>query len=717
MLFNISSRQAGQCRVVLGFTLLVCPRLLYAATESSLTKETLELTVMKVQAAQDRYRLANSSLATRTATSFMDIPKSITVVSLQLLKDRSSDSLIDALSHVSGVSETNTIGGKEDAIIRRGFGSSRDGSLLSDGLKTAFPHSFNVTTAYVEVLKGPSSTLYGVLDPSGMVNVVSKKPQQIFSAEVWSKYSALGAGRFGEVLGGDLTGQLGNSDFSYRMIGEFEDSDYWRNFGQNRNWTIAPSLLWQGMNTEVLLSYTHQQYLAPYDRGTIFDVTQGDFVATDPRLRFDEVFSEIEGDSDLAKLALNHHLNASWDVALNYAYSQDDFVANQVRTRGYDSATGNVTRRADVRDYYKRSMHAVRSDLTGQTASLGGQHHLLLGASFDHETTRRSKLQNCNTNSDFNIYDPLYGQMQGCDYNAEQAVGEYETITTSAFYLQDQLHLNEQWIAVAGLRMQQFDIDAGRGAAHNTDSSGTALLPNAGLVWKVTGDSSLYANVGQTFRPNSSIGNPYGNLDPEQGTAYEFGSKFDLGQRFSMTLAFYHALKQNVAYSETVNDETVYRTAGQVRSQGIELDVAGELFERLQVVASYGLTDAKVLEDPDYAGKRLANVAKHTASVWLSYDQGSLFSGKGSLRYGGGLRAASKRAGDNNNSFSLPAYSVADVFAAYTFEREHPITVQLNLNNLFNTQYYSSSIGSSAYAVAVGQPFHASLNLSMAFGD
>ncbi len=684
------------------------------ATEVSDSADTV--VVYGHQNPKTSYSVPESSVATRTDQLVLDIPKSVTTVSSQLIEDQASDSLIDALSNVSGVTETNSIGGKEDAIIRRGFGSSRDGSLLTDGLKTALPHSFNVTTDSIDVLKGPSSALYGVLDPSGMVNVETKKPQQEFGAKVWSKFKAMGAGRYGQSYGMDITDAIADSNFSYRLIGEYQDSDYWRNFGTDRSWTVAPSLSWLTDTSEVLLSYTHQHYLAPYDRGTIYDSTTNDFVNVSRRTRLDENLSAVEGDADLAKISWNQQINANWALDSRYAFSQDDFIANQVRTLSFDSSTGAVTRRADVRGYYKRKIHAVRSDMTGALDTFGKQNNALLGVSYDRETTRRSKLQTCNKNDDFNINDISYGEMDGCDYDASSSVLEYETIDTASIYSQDQLHLDEQWIAVVGLRYQYYNIDAGRGETQNTDAYGGALLPNVGAVYKVTPQVSLYSNVGKTFRPNSSITSAYGNLDPEEGISYEMGSKFQLDKGLNGTFAVYYAKKKNVAYSETVDGETVYKTAGLVRSQGIEFDMTAELSKQLQATTSYAYTDAEVIDDPDYAGKQLPNVAKHTASIFLTYDHGTLFQASDRLRYGGGVHGASKRPGDNDNSFYLPEYAIADLFASYTFEATNPVSVQLNLNNIFDTTYYTSSIGSSAYAISVGEAFNASLNVSMSFG-
>lgn len=661
------------------------------------------------------YKASRTSTATRSDAPVTEIPQAITTVTPQALKDKSADSLDDALSDVSGISQSNTIAGANDAIIRRGFGESRDGSILTDGLNTALAHNFNATTDHVEVLKGPASTLYGVLDPGGMVNVVTKKPEDAFSAEVWSKVSAFGAGRYSSKAGFDVTGPVSDSGVSYRLITEGDKGDYWRNLGENRNWLVAPSLKWQGEATEIDLSYLHEDYLTPYDRGTVYDVTRGAFLDINPRQRLDESWSQVDGKSDLFKASVNRELGEDWDLSLNYGFSKDSFSADQTRATAYNSATGVLTRRSDVRGYYDTVVHSLRADLTGKEDLFGFENEFLFGVALRKEDIARATLQQCNLNTRFNVNTPVYDAIAPCSYNAATSIREYQNLNTQAIYAQDRVHLTEQLIAVAGLRLEHYDIEAGAGSAVNTDTAGNALIPNAGLVYKVTADASLYTNVARTFRPNSSITSAYGGLDPEKGISYEIGAKADFTDWLSGTLAVFYAEKKNVAYAETVGGETVYRTAGLVRSKGIELDLSGQLTDELQAVASYGLTDAHVVDDPDYAGNDLANVARQTAALRLAYEYGEVFGGAGSLRFGAGLRSAGRRAGDAANSFYLPGYGVVDLFASYTIERERPIEIQLNFNNIFDKTYYTSSIGNSAYGVSVGQSFNAALSISMKF--
>jgi iron complex outermembrane receptor protein len=636
----------------------------------------------------DGYALPSNRTAAGMDVAVKEIPQAVVSVAPQALTDRAVTTLDEALATVSGVTQTNTLAGKDDAIIRRGFGAGRDGSILTDGLKTAIPHSFNATVDQVDVLKGPASVLYGILDPGGMINVITKKPGATPGTRLYTRFDAYGAGRNSTTAGIDTTGPISGTNLSYRLIAEGENGDYWRNFGERKQWLVAPSLSWSDEVTTITASLMHQDYELPYERGTIYDSTAGRFIDIDRRTRLDEPFARTTGKTDLARISAEHRFDNGWKLTFGAAWSRDRSDADQVRVTAYNSATGIATRRTDLRDHYTLKTVSARSDLTGE-ATLGGlRHEFLFGMSIDNEDTDRSQLQSCG-NTRINVFNPTYGSASACVYDASSDAGEYETIRTHSFYMQDRVHFTNQLIGVAGLRLQDYDITAGRGTAQNTDTSGTELLPNLGLVWNIAPEFALYASASKSFRPMAS--------------------------GLSATLAVYTADKENVAFAETVNNETVYRTAGLVRSKGIELDLAGQITDRLQVIASFGYTDALVKEDAEYAGKRLPNVAARTAALYLSYDHGEVFDGAGDLRYGGGLRTVSSRSGDSDNSYDLPGYGLVDVFAAYTFQSKNPVKVQLNINNLLDKTYYTSSIGNSAYGILVGEPRNASLSISLAF--
>lgn len=679
-----------------------------------ITLDTVEVTGTQGQDTRG-YQPRATSTATRSDTPLLDIPQAVNVVSRDVIRDQHATSLDEALYNISGISQANTLGGTQDSVIRRGFGDNRDGSILTNGLKTALPRSFNATTDRVEVLKGPSSTLYGILDPGGMVNVVTKAPEYEFGGKAYGSLSSFGGG----TAGFDVTGPIGDSGLAYRLIGEYRNIDYWRNFGETESWLVAPSLTWRGTDSEITVSYLHEEYKVPFDRGTIFDETTGKPVDVDRKTRFDEPYNITDGKSDLVSIAIDRHLGDDWTVSLDYSYSRNEYSDNQARVIRFDPATGNVVRRADATQHSTIYNHAARLDVTGDVTLGGLRNDILFGASYDYADTLRTDMIRCGNRpaSEFNIYDPVYGNLPECTNISAADSDQTEQISTGSLYVQDSLHLNEQWILVAGLRYQYYDLMAGKGRPFNanTDSYGDAFIPRGGIVYKVTPDISLYANAAKTFRPQSSIASAFGNLPPEEGYAYELGGKFDLLDGLSANIALYESRKKNVAYTVDVGGNSQTMTAGLVRARGVEIDIAGQITPDLSIIASYGFTAAMVLEDPVLEGQRPVNVPRHTGSLFLAYDFGEIGHYGDRLRAGGGIRGAADRAAINDNAYFLPDYLVADAFIAYTVDLATPVTLQLNLKNIFDKTYYTSSIGTNYLGNAIGEPFNATLSATVDF--
>ena len=665
------------------------------------------------QTVTDGYQPLSSSTATLTSMPLLDIPQVVNTVSDKVLEDQHATSLDEALYNVANVVQTNTLGGTQDAFTRRGFGANRDGSIMTNGLRTVLPRSFNAATSRVEVLKGPASTLYGILDPGGLINVVTKRPERTFSGNISATSSSFGGGS-GQI---DVTGPIEGTQLAYRLIGEYQNEDYWRNFGKDRSSFIAPSLTWFGNDATVNLSWSHRNYNTPFDRGTIFDLNTDQAVNVPSKVRFDEPFNITDGNSDLAQLNAEYRLNSQWTARFDYSFSQDMYSDNQARVMAYDAKTGNLTRRVDATQGSTQRMHATRADLQGNVVIGGFYNELLTGIAYENYDLLRTDMIRCkNVKNSLNIYHPIYGTLDKCTTVSAADSDQRIQQETYATYLQDALYLTDKWIAVAGVRYQYYTQYAGKGRPfkENTDSRDEKLTPKFGLVYKVSPTVSLFGNVAQSFMPQSSIASYIGDLPPEESTAYEVGAKFDLFDGVTSNITFFDIHKRNVLYTETIGDETYAKTAGKVRSRGIEVDVAGSLSENLNVIASYGYTDAKVEEDPEYAGKPLPNVPRHTGSLFLTYDINNVYDSN-TLTLGAGGHALSRRSGTNGADYYLPGYAVADVFAAYRMKLQYPVTLQVNVKNLFDKTYYTSSIASNNLGNQIGDPREVQFTVKMAF--
>ena len=563
-----------------------------ASKEKTAGDETMTVVAEGAQNDTNGYQPVASSTATLTSMPLLDIPQVVNTVSDKVLEDQHATTLDEALYNVANVVQTNTLGGTQDAFTRRGFGANRDGSIMTNGLRTVLPRSFNAATERVEVLKGPASTLYGILDPGGLINVVTKRPERTFGGSISATSSSFGGGT-GQF---DVTGPIEGTRLAYRIIGEYQHEDYWRNFGKEKSSFIAPSLTWFGDRATVNVSYSHRDYNTPFDRGTIFDLNTGHAVNVDRKTRFDEPFNVTDGYSDLAQLNAEYRLNDAWTARFDYSYSQDHYNDNQARVTAYDSATGDLTRRVDATHGSTQKMHTTRADLQGNVVVGGFYNEVLTGIAYENYDLLRTDMIRCKNVKGFNIYNPVYGTVGTCSTVSDSDSDQRIQQESYAAYVQDALYLTDKWIAVAGMRYQYYTQYAGKGRPFNvnTDSSDQKWTPKLGLVYKLTPTVSLFGNVAQSFMPQSSIASYIGNLPPEESTSYEVGAKFDLLSGITANIALFDIHKRNVLYTEAVGDETVAKTAGKVRSRGVEVDLAGSITDNLSVIASYGYTDAKV---------------------------------------------------------------------------------------------------------------------------
>lgn len=664
---------------------------------------------------EQSYRPPASTSVMRAPTPQLETPQAVNVVPAQVLRDQAPRNLDDALNNISGVTQGNTLGSTQDTLMKRGFGDNRDGSIMRDGMPVVQGRSLNATAERVEVLKGPASLLYGIQDPGGVINVISKRPELQAYTALSARGSTYGTGKNGSGGTLDSTGALGGSGeqgqgLAYRMVIDHEDEDYWRNYGVHRESLVAPSLAWYGDDTQLLAAYEHREFLSPFDRGTAIDPSTNRPLNIPATRRLDEPFNSMEGRSDLYRIEADHQFDDNWKGHLAYSYNRETYDASQVRVTAVNPANGTLTRSMDGTGNALSTDRFTTLTLSGSVGLAGMQHDLLFGLDDEYRKIYRGELIRQKSRTTFSYVNPLYGQeAEGTQVSAPDSV-QLDILRSDSLFFQDSIHLNDQWIFVAGARYQLFDQQAGKGIAfnRNSDLNGEKWIPRAGLVYRYNGELSFYGSYTESFKPNSSIAPLAGGtlLDsatlPEQSRAWELGAKWDVDERISGTLALFDIKKRNVlvANFDSLTANTVYTTAGEVRSRGVELDLSGQLSERWSLIGGYAFTDAWVVEDPTLKGNRLQNVPKHSASLSAVYDAGAVF-GSDRLRVGAGAHYVGERAGNPDNDFDLPGYTVADAFATYETRLDgQKVRFQLNVKNLFDRTYYSSAV--SRYFVSMG---------------
>lgn len=666
------------------------------------------------------YQPPPTSSVMRSRSLLLETPQTVNVVPAQVLRDQQPRNLDDALANISGITQANTLGSTQDAVMLRGFGDNRNGSIMQDGMPVVQGRALNATAERVEVLKGPSSLLYGIQDPGGVVNIVSKKPQLLQSTSLTVRGSTFGNGKNGSGGNLDTTGPIGDSGLAYRLIVDHEDEDYWRNYGTHRESLIAPSLAWYGDTTQVVFAYEHREFLSPFDRGTAIDPKTNHPLDIPATRRLDEPFNNMEGRSDLYRLEADHDLNDDWKAHVGYSWNRETYDASQVRIASVNS-NGTLTRSMDGTRGALTTDRFATASLEGKVKLGGMQHDLVFGLDDEYRKIYRAELIRQAQRSAFSYVNPVYGNdVQGTTVSAKDSA-QTDLLRSDSLFFQDAIHLTDQWILVGGARYQMYDQYAGKGVPFkaNTDGNGQKWVPRAGLVYRYTDELSFYGSYTESFKPNSTIAALndgsvlQGDLQPEQSKAWELGTKLDIPGRITASAALFDITKRNVLVSVGSGVDTVYSVAGEVRSRGLELDASGQLSERWSLIGSYAYTDAEVTKDPALQGKRLQNVAKHTGSLSAVYDVGSLIGGD-DLRVGAGARYVGQREGDANNSFNLPGYTVADVFASYNTKIDgQKVKFQVNVKNLFDRTYYTSA--ASRVFVSMGDARQVSVSSTLEF--
>lgn len=671
-------------------------------------QDAVELPATAIQGSRvtqdEGYTTSQASTASKSDVPIKEEAQSINVVTQQTLADYQVRSLADAMKFVSGVSQGNTLGGSRDSLVKRGFGTNDDGSILRDGVRSNLGHNFSATTDRVEVLKGPASMLYGALEPGGLINVISKKPEYTQSTTLSGSAYSEGGG----TMALDTTGPLGDTGLAYRLIAERGHEDYWRNYGVNESTLVAPSLAWTGERASLNLSYEYNEYSNPFDRGTVFK--NGHPVDIDYDKRLDEPWAKSVGIRETATARFEYELSEAWKTRVTYGWNNDRYSLSIAQPSL--SKTGVFQRAANGAHYDDETRYASW-DFIGKQELFGQRHDLLVGVDNQVSDQFRGKTYRGDAQGGFDITAPVYGGLaEPSKLNAKQS-NLSNQLTSSSIYLKDNWHLGDRWILVFGGRYQHYDQFTTQGIVQGApvrDDNGDAFVPFLGLVYKATETLSLYGNYSRSFKPNDVVDKNSRTFQPEEGRSYEIGAKYDPLPGLNINVALFDIVKKNVV---TTVDE-VSEAAGKVGSQGLELDITGRLADRWDLIGTYAYTHTEILDDPKDEGRRLPDAPKHTASLYLSHHL-NVPAEFGAWHAGAGARYVGERAANKANDFWLSSYTVADAFLRWESPVfGHKTSLQLNVDNLFDKQYYPSSTGSQVQ-VNVGEPRTARLSASVTF--
>jgi iron complex outermembrane recepter protein len=650
------------------------------------------------------YRASRASSATKTDTAIRDIPQSISVVPASVLKDLGSTSVERALEFAGGVSKQNNFGGLtlyEYSV--RGFTTSefyKDGFSANRGYPST-PDAANIER--IEVLKGPAASLYGRGDPGGTVNIVSKKPQpEAFatlqtSAGSWDRYrTAL-----------DLNTPLDEQGLVLSRVNlAVEDNQSFRDHVDSQRVFVAPSLSWQiNPDTHLLLESEFVRHSSTFDRGIVAPNNRWSGVSRSTFLG-EPNDGNIDNHNNMLQAALEHHLNDAWKLRLASHYKEGKLWGFASEARPLNADQHTVNRRYRERDSNWHDS-ITQLELHGLVDIGSWQHQLLIGSEYENYRKNERVTTIAGSTYPIDIYNPVYGQPKPNGLRSGTDFSEH--VQSQALNLQDQIIFSDRLRGMLGARFEHFEqrIDdhvSGLPSRQTHD----ALTQRAGLLYQLTPQVGLFANASTSFKPNNGLDAASKTFKPEEGVGYEVGIKSELfDERLSSTLAAFHIEKENVLALDPATNSN--RAMGKARSQGLDLQVTGQLTDAVRLIGAFAYIDAKVTEgDPSIpAGSRILGVAKRSGSLLGVYEfqEGSL---RGS-DVGAAFTYVGDRSGEAGGRFELPAYQTVDLLAHYKASEQ--VTLGLNLNNVFDEKYYERSY--SNYWVNPGEPRNFTLSLTL----
>ncbi|WP_371926327.1 TonB-dependent siderophore receptor [Pseudomonas sp. MNR3A] len=646
------------------------------------------------------YRATRSSTATRTDTDVRDTPQSIAVVPSQVLEDLNSTRIDRALDFAGGVTRQNNFGGLTFLNYSvRGFTTGelyKNGFAINRGSYSAPDTS---TIERIEVLKGPAASLYGRGDPGGLVNIVSKRPQE----EAFTRLKA-SAGTWDRYRGSlDVNTPL---DEEGRLLSRVnlavEDNGSFRDHVDSRRQIVSPSLSWQlDPDTRLLLDAEFSRTESVFDRGIpavnnqLGSVKRSTFLG-EPN------DGHIRNDNQTLDLALERYLNDSWKLRLANHYTQGHL-------RGNSSEPSRVVGQAISRFYRERNFewndNITQAELHGQFDFLGWQHQSLIGLEYENYRNSQKYPQSATSlGYGLDIYQPVYGQTKPPLINPNDF---FERTESQALNLQDQIIFDERWRGLLGVRLERVEQTAlNRATGVSNSQVKEVATPRVGLLYQWTPEVGVFANASTSFKPNA-IGTQGQVYKPEKGLGYETGLKLDLfDSRLGATVALFSIDKENVVTTDAFGESIA---AGKAHSQGLDVQFSGQLTEAVRVIGAYAYIDAEVTKG-DAAlpkGSDLLGIPRHSGSLMVVHEfQNGWLRGSD---VGASANYVGERSGQAGGDLRLPAYSTLDLLAHYKASEQ--LSFGVNLNNVFDRKYYER--GYNAAWNMPGEPRNLSVSMSL----
>ncbi len=665
---------------------------------------------IEVKGEKLKYKVDTSNTATKTNTLLRDIPQVVTVVTEQQIADQSMQSMADVVRYVAGV-QMSQGEGHRDAPIFRGNISTAD--FFVNGVRDDVQYLrdlYNVER--IDVLKGPAGMIFGRGGVGGLINRVTKQANFInggvFDGSVSSSQQARMAADVNQVL---------TDDMAVRMTAMYENSDSFRQYFNAERSGFNPSLTYKlGQTTTLQLNYEHFSDERLTDRGGPSDPRTKKPLPIKRNLFIGSVAnSQSEATVDAFSAAVTHDFANGAQLVNQLRYADYDKYYDNVFAGAYTVATDEVAL-SSYNSATARKNLINQTDVTFDTTVAGFKHKVLIGAEYSKQDTDNLRLTGYFTDVGANttsirvpMSNPLYlGKIQ---YRAAGTDADnHSDATASAIYVQDQVELSSQWLAVVGARYDHFKVDL-RNHRNNTDlsSSDDLVSPRAGLIYKPVDEMSLYVNYSKAYMPRAGeqlagLSATTAALDPEAFVNKEVGFKWDINSSLSFGSAVYTLDRTNVAVTDPANPSLLVLVDGQ-RVRGLEAELQGQVTSQWDFTVGYAHQDSEILAPAGQKGNVLAQVPRNKLALWNKYQLNE--------QWGLGLGMTSQSASfiAVDNAVTLPGFSRFDAAVFYVPVKH--LRLQLNVENITDKHYAASAHNNNN--IMPGTPANARLSVSYKF--
>jgi iron complex outermembrane recepter protein len=622
----------------------------------------------------------------KTTVPVRDLPLTVAGVSSATIAEQGVNDLVTALENVSGVYPFTTYGVYEYYSFR-GFLSSVQ---LVDGIRNEGNRTNTQLTNIerVEVLKGPSSALYGGSALGATVNLIRKKPS---ATPTYDAMAAFGNWRTGRGAFG-ATGRVGGSETTlYRFDIGAEGREGYRHDDAKR-FTVTPSLAWRiGASNQVNVYYTMNRDQFGGDAGlplvdTSLGVPTTDNVVDVPRDRnYRTPFDDATSFDNNFQVAYARQLTGSLGFrnTLSYRYFNDKYLLSEEVDF---IAPRTVDRYYLYFNHHRRPLMNV-AELTAHTRKGIEQDFVFGWESQRYHNFTTLPDEDFFSAESIDAFDPVETQTEPSIVITRQNVF---TNTTNAFYAQDHLTLGPKVKLLLGGRADIYRRNSHTDTIENDDVTAEgpltkrkteAFTGRAGLVVQPVPTVDLYGSYATSFTPLTQAQPDGRTLEPEKGEQWEFGQRFRMVKdRMQLNTSIYRLVRQNVAFRRTGN---VFVQAGEVESKGFEADLETVPSANWRLNLGYAFTDAQFNDFEVSVGENLRGntpsyAPRHTFNLWAGYEWPSGFGVSGGARYFGDVFV------DQDNTFSTDGYGVLNLAARY---RKGVLEYSLNVNNVTDTKY------------------------------